>query len=134
MTTLQKTPLILHITIETLAALSFIFQPGTQLPGATREAELILASYGGLLLTTNLVCGVFVARAGFDATAGLVSLCVGTYHAWPMWRAYARLSSRSLRRVAGPSRVLGGPGVHLAVHAVCLVGLVAAGWSAVGMS
>lgn len=140
---ISKLPLILHILVETAAARSFILQPRSQLPldqardgdgGATRrEADLILSNLGGALLTTNLVALVLVLRPddqALDRTGRLMALALASYHAWPAYRAISRIfffrpvvSSRATR-VDAP---LGGPPVHLAVHALCLTGLLGSG-------
>ncbi|KLU89232.1 hypothetical protein MAPG_08206 [Magnaporthiopsis poae ATCC 64411] len=141
---ISKLPLILHILIETAAARSFIFQPQSQLPldqardgdgGATRrEADLILSNLGGALLTTNLVALVLVLRPddqALDRTGRLMALALASYHVWPAYRAISRIfflrpvaPSRATMRVDAP---LGGPPVHLAVHTVCLAGLLGSG-------
>ncbi|KAK3381608.1 hypothetical protein B0H63DRAFT_209777 [Podospora didyma] len=128
---LLKAPLLYHLAIETPAALSFIFKPSAQLASAaaaTPEAVLILRSYGGLLLSTNLLCAVFLARPGFDSATALVSLCLGSYHVWPLSRAWVRLfGGMPMQQGEKEQKVLGGPGVHLVVHLLGLVALVGAG-------
>ncbi|KAK3332115.1 hypothetical protein B0T19DRAFT_95108 [Cercophora scortea] len=133
MTFLQKLPFLLHLLVELPASLSFLLHPTSQLPGASPSARLILRNLGGLLLSTNLLCLVFLARpAGHDATAGLVALCLGSYHVWPIYRAYARLRYGVGEQGGGGGKVLfGGPAVHLVAHVVCLVALVGMGLVAV---
>ncbi|KAK0628921.1 hypothetical protein B0T17DRAFT_170608 [Bombardia bombarda] len=128
-----KAPLLLHLLIETPAALSFLLHPQAQLPGASDDAKLILRSYGGLLLSTNLVCLTLLLDGTTSTTmAARITLCLGLYHAWPIYRAVSRI--RRYGRVAsGPPKekgavtVLGGPALHFVVHVVCLVALVGGG-------
>lgn len=115
----SKIPLLFHALLETAAALSFTLNPTTQLPAASEEARLILRSYGGLLLSSAVLCAGFAVRPGFDSATRLVAGSMAVYHLFPIGRAYVRLT----RRQAKEGRVLGGPVVHLAVHVVAVVGL-----------
>lgn len=117
----SKLPLLFHALLETAAALSFTLNPTAQLPAASDEARLILRSYGGLLLSSSVLCAGFVIRPGFDAAARLVAGSMAVYHVFPIGRAYARLQRG--RRAKEGGRVLGGPVVHLVVHVVAVVGL-----------
>ncbi|KAK1968365.1 hypothetical protein LY78DRAFT_655353 [Colletotrichum sublineola] len=127
-----KLPFLLHIAIETAAACSFILNPASQLPAPSPATRLVLQSFGGLLLSTNLVCLIFVARP-FDDTTKLVAAALAFWHAWPCWRAYVRLAKPEVDGTGKDkhkgelvTKTLGGPGVHLAVHAGMLVLLVGA--------
>ncbi|KAK3682475.1 hypothetical protein B0T22DRAFT_285106 [Podospora appendiculata] len=122
----QKLSFLLHLLVETGAALSFLLTPTSQLPGASPSARLILRNLGGLLLSTNLLCLVFLAQPGFDATAGQVALCLGSYHVWPIYRAYARLRY-GIGMHGAQGGVFGGPAVHLVAHVACLGALVGMG-------
>ncbi len=119
---------VLHILVETPAALSFQFRPQSQLAAPSAEARLVLSSYGGLLMATNLICAVFAmqdaAGGGGGEAAGATSRRVagalGFYHLFPMFRAGARVR-RGVGATGPPQdRTLGGPWVHLVVHLVCL--------------
>ncbi|KAK4462723.1 hypothetical protein QBC42DRAFT_296588 [Cladorrhinum samala] len=69
-----------------------------------------------------------------DVLAGLILLSLASYHFWPIWRAWDRMS-RSLSSADSKgkdvdvksNKVLGGPKVHFVVHVVCLVVLVVGG-------
>lgn len=97
-----------------------------------KELNLILLNYGGLLLTSNLICLVFIFRPVFDELSGPVSLCMATYHVWPVYRALVRIRMSNTRtntdRKGAPGKkILGGPVVHLLVHLGLLGGLVLGG-------
>ncbi|KAI1078796.1 hypothetical protein F5B20DRAFT_192755 [Whalleya microplaca] len=114
-----KVPFAAHAIIETAAALSFIFRPEQQLPGCSDAAKLILRQYGGLLLSSNLVCVAVLVEPDFGHTSQLLAIALGTYHVWPCYRALVRI--RSSRGTKGQeSSALGGPWLHLVVHVICL--------------
>ncbi|KAK4242796.1 hypothetical protein C8A03DRAFT_39952 [Achaetomium macrosporum] len=134
--TFLKPALLLHLIIETPASLSFLLASTAQLPGASPEARLILRNFGGLHLATNLLCLVFLLRK--PAAAGLGNgdieqltamscVCLGTYHVWPIYRAWARMTGHGGIDVERQKKVLGGPAVHLVVHVACLAALLGGG-------
>ena len=111
---------IWHAVIETPAALTFILTPEKQLPGCSPAAGLILRQYGGLLLSSVLLSVVMlVSPKGFRRHNGLFAAALGSYHLWPVYRAYMRLTSDVGGDVAAPS-ALGGPAVHMVAHLVAL--------------
>ncbi|OLN95988.1 hypothetical protein CCHL11_07112 [Colletotrichum chlorophyti] len=134
----SKLPFLLHAAIETVAALSFILRPQSQLPNPSLAPRLILQSLGGLLLSTNLICLIFAARPEFDGTSRLVAASLAFWHVWPCCRAYVRLTRPELegegwqgkekRSAEGDTteRTLGGPAVHLGVHLLLLLMFVSA--------
>ncbi|KAL2174956.1 uncharacterized protein P884DRAFT_331552 [Thermothelomyces heterothallicus CBS 202.75] len=120
-----KLALLIHLLVETPASLSFLLAPRAQLPGASPEARLILRNLGGLLAATNLAVLVLLGTppAAAPETRQLTArlcLCLGTYHVWPIHRAWARMrwwwSSSSSSREKKGKKVLGGPAVHFVVH------------------
>ncbi|KAK4100534.1 hypothetical protein N658DRAFT_516604 [Parathielavia hyrcaniae] len=142
-----KQALTLHLLTELPASLSFLLAPHAQLPNAGPEATLILRNLGGLLMATNLVCFVLLLDGGgaatgstADATDRLTArlcLCLGTYHVWPMVRAWTRMRRGRLHGGSGGGsgreekkeerKVLGGPVVHFVVHVLCLVAMIGSG-------
>ncbi len=125
---------ILHMLVETPAALSFPLATQSQLAAPSAEARLLLRSYCGLLMATNLIGLVFALQDSHgysDADiSGPVAGSLAFYHLFPIFRALARIRRRSS---SGPSpspspdrlppapSTLGGPWVHVVVHFTCLV-------------
>ncbi|KAK4229486.1 hypothetical protein QBC38DRAFT_472526 [Podospora fimiseda] len=126
MTLSIQLPLIFHLMIELPASISFLLFPQTQLPGASEETILILRNFGGLLLSTNLLVIIFLLYGGHQTLndlGGWILLCLGSYHFWPIWRAWIRIKRMSREGGNKQKKVLGGPVVHFWVHLGCLVTL-----------
>ncbi|TDZ25166.1 hypothetical protein Cob_v001978 [Colletotrichum orbiculare MAFF 240422] len=116
---LAKLPFVIHALMETAAALSFIFKPESQLPNPSVAAQLVAKNLGGLLLSTNMMCLIFITRP-FDQTSRLVAASLAFWHLWPCNRAYVRLTQPAVDgKTDGQSKTLGGPAVHLGSH-LCL--------------
>ncbi|KAK4126904.1 hypothetical protein N657DRAFT_180317 [Parathielavia appendiculata] len=135
-----KQALTLHLLTEVPASLSFLLAPHAQLLGASPEATLILRNLGGLLMATNLVClAVLLAKPpSDDRLTARLCLCLGTYHVWPIARAWVRMRLRRGAHEGSGSgsggggvreekKVLGGPVVHFVVHVICLLAMVGSG-------
>lgn len=129
--------LLLHVLVEVPASLSFLLGARRQLrdPNPSPEAVLVCQSYGGLLLSTNVLCFLFLCYRGSssssnvdDATA-IVAASLAVYHVFPIWRAWARIRGLGQhgRGWAQQAEALGGPHVHLVVHVLLLVSLTWAG-------
>ena len=134
MSILLKPALTLHLLTETPASLTFLLTPHAQLPAASSDAVLILHNLGGLLFSTNLICLVLLFTTGSSSNTSkhneevnrltaMVCLCLGTYHFWPLRRAWVRMRQGTEEG----KRVLGGPVVHFGVHLVCLSALIGGG-------
>ncbi|KAF4965085.1 hypothetical protein FSARC_7075 [Fusarium sarcochroum] len=119
MPTAATAPFLIHALIESPAAFTFIFRPSSQLQPLPASAALILQSFGGLLLTSNLIALAFVRRP-FDDVARHVALAFSFWHIWPCYRAYMRLNGRLEGEAPSTTKTLGGPVVHLGVHVVML--------------
>lgn len=129
--------LTFHLLVELPASLSFLLGPGKQLqdPNPSPEAVLVCQSYGGLLLSTNVLCLLFLCYNGgdsdsdvVDATA-MVAASLAVYHVFPVWRAWSRIRSQGRlgRGWAKQADALGGPYVHLVVHVLTFCSLAWAG-------
>ncbi|KUI62217.1 hypothetical protein VP1G_09324 [Cytospora mali] len=125
--------LTFHLLVEVPASLSFLLGARKQLrePNPSPEAVLICQSYGGLLLSTNVLCFLFLCYRGSnvdDATA-IVAASLAIYHVFPMWRASMRIQRQGGlgRGWAQQAEVLGGPYVHFVVHVLVFLSLTWAG-------
>lgn len=118
-------PFLVHFLIETPAALTFILRPSSQVPNPTPSVALILQSFGGLLLSTNLTALVFFRR-DFDDAARLAALAYAFWHLWPCYRAWMRIRG-GIDTQGAQGRTLGGPPVHLLCHVVLLLMFLASG-------
>ncbi|KAF5235085.1 hypothetical protein FAUST_7288 [Fusarium austroamericanum] len=112
-------PFLAHALIEIPAALTFILKPSTQLQPLPPSAALIVQSFGGCILTTNLIALIFLRRP-FDHVAQHVALAFAFWHIWPCYRAYMRMSGYTKEEGTVTTKTLGGPVVHLGVHVVLL--------------
>lgn len=119
-------PFLVHDAIATVAGFTFVLRPSAQIRPLTPGAELILQCYGGLILFTCLISLIFFRRP-FDETSRLVSLAFAFWHVWPSYRAIVRLR-RGIDTDGALGKTLGGPGVHLAVHAILLVMFMRSGF------
>lgn len=113
-------PLVLHVIVETAAASSFILAPHRQLSSPSAEAQLILKSYGGLLLATNMVCLGVLLRPEFEGARRLVGVSMAFYHIWPAYRAWQRMAN-DIGMKEEQANNLGGPGWHLVIHVLLSV-------------
>lgn len=121
-----------HLVFESMASISFFFQPKTQLQDskASEEAILICHSYAGLLLATDVLCLLSLARNStetFDDTSAMVARSMAIYHIFPMRRAWARMKERR-GNYRSEEQMAGGPPGHLVIHGILFVALVWAGW------
>ncbi len=120
-------PFVLHILVETPAALTFALSPSATLSVPQPHAEAVIRQYALLLLSSNLVAAIFIFRdQSIDDCAWLesrVAAALGLYHLGPMTRAVAR----SWRNEVRGRGLLEQPWVHAWVHAVCFVALAGRG-------
>lgn len=124
-------PILAHLLVESVAALSFLSQPHIQLqnPKPSEEAVLICHSYAGSLISTNVLCALFLARRNskiFDSASSFLSVSLAVYHVFPMRRAWARIKKRR-GKYKPEERMAGGPPGHLMIHAALFGSLIWAG-------
>jgi len=106
----HKFPFLLHMLVELPASSAFLFT----------AADPLIIQYAVLLFVSVLIAGIFVRR-DVDTTSRQVAAALAIYHLSPVVRATSRLlAGQTTCRVND----LGGPRVHLCVHAVCLVALL----------
>ncbi|ROW13552.1 hypothetical protein VPNG_04370 [Cytospora leucostoma] len=90
--------LLLHLLVEVPASVSFLLAAPRQLRkhNPSPEAVLICQSYGGLLLSTNVLCFLFLVYRGgdFDDATAILAASLAVYHVFPIWRAWVRIRSQ----------------------------------------
>ena len=136
---LHKLPFWFHSLIELIPSIVFVLNPQSQLYGSNITsdsesigseccnrtetpkpgAEAIVRQYGVLLFVSVLISTVFTTRQ-VDRTSRQVAAALTLYHLAPIARATLRLWSGE---TAWLPKDMGGPWVHLAVHAICFLAL-----------
>lgn len=112
-----------HIVIETIAAVSFITDPESQIPQGSPAVKLVLRQYGGLLLSSNLICASLLIQP-FNLTSRLLCGSLAFFHLWPCHRAYCRLRHPQVYDIytkGTKPAIFGDPWVHLFVHSICCI-------------
>lgn len=112
-------PFWLHVAVESLASLNFMFNPAQQLPSPAPQAHAIIRQYATLLLASSFIALVF-ARREVDATSQNVAGALALYHLAPLMRAFSRV----VKGEAVSTKGLGGPLLHASVHGGCFVALM----------
>ena len=105
---------LLHILIELPASLNFFFRPSATLTVDQPHAYGVIRQYALLLMTSNLIALTFLSRPA-DALSSKVAGAFALYHLGPLVRAGCRIWDGEGNGEGG----LGGPLMHLVVHAVC---------------
>lgn len=126
-------PILAHLVFETMAAISFLAQPQTQLQDrqASEEAVLICHSYAGALMTHVILCFLFLVVRGsekFDETSAMLAGSLAVYHVFPVRRAWVRIQRRK-GNYKPEEKVGGGPPAHFIIHSVVFGSLMWAAWS-----
>ena len=118
-----RNPFIVHIVIETPAALQFFIFPNAQIGTPNPQAQALIRQYALLLASSVLVALAFTGRES-DQLSGQVAGALALYHVGPVVRAGSKLSQ-------GVSSMM--PWVSiLAAHAFCLAGLLQRFWEHYG--
>lgn len=116
----MKWALVLHLLIETTAAINFFVRPSATLAAPQPHSHGVIRQYAILLLSTNIIVAVVLNRAISDDFTEQIAAAVALYHAAPLARAVSKI------RGGKPGDTLGGPWLHAVTHLVCAVSLVAA--------
>lgn len=116
-------PILAHALLALPPSLKFLLNP----PPSGPDIAPLIRSYGFLLLSTHVIT-LTVALSTTPSTHVLARIALGCslYHAGPIQRAWSRL------RQGEPAFTtdLGGPAVHLILHAILGAVLLAQGRSA----
>ncbi len=116
---LMRFALVLHLVIETTAAINFFARPSATLSVPQPHSHGVIRQYALLLLTSNIIAAVFLNRAVHDALSAQIAAALALYHAGPFFRAVSRIQRGS------SGDVLGGAWLHAFSHLLCLACLVA---------
>ncbi len=111
--------LVLHLAIETTAALNFFLRPSATLSTPQPHSHGVIRQYALLLLTTNIIVAVVLNRAVHDALCGQIAAALALYHGGPFVRAVSKI------RRGDSGDVLGGAWLHAFSHLLCAACLVA---------
>ena len=115
----MRLALVLHVIIETTAAINFFLRPSASLSTPQPHSHGVIRQYALLLLTTNIIVAIVLNREMHDALSAQIAAAVALYHAGPFVRAMSRI------RRGNSDGVLGGAWLHAFSHLLCAVCLVA---------
>ncbi|KAM0802373.1 hypothetical protein BDR22DRAFT_124252 [Usnea florida] len=118
MDSLIKFAFLLHLIIETTAAINFFIRPSATLSIPQPHSHGIIRQYALLLLTTNIVVIVILNNGAGDTLLSQIAAALALYHAGPIVRAVSRI------RRGDPGIVLGRPWLHVFLHMLCAMCLV----------
>ena len=123
-------PFWLHFFVELPPSVVFLVKPDAQLAAPQPHARPLIRQYAALLFSMNLTALIFAWRE-VDETSQLVAGAMAIYHIAPIIRALHRFrhGENTMLRSQRRSHALGGPGLHLLVHSICLLSLAHLCWS-----
>lgn len=120
-----STAFLLHIIVETPAAINFLISPSSTLQQPQPFSHAVIRQYGSLLLVTNLILAIVRSHCPEDVQR-CVSGALALYHIGPLWRSVVRIRDRE-----ESSSVLAGPWLHFGLHGLLFVVLSGSGnWGA----
>ncbi|KAF6232480.1 hypothetical protein HO173_009360 [Letharia columbiana] len=119
MESLMRFAFVLHLVIETTAAINFFFRPSATLSTPQPHSHGVIRQYALLLLTTNIIVAVVLNRAVHDALSEQIAAAIALYHTGPLVRAVSRIHR------GNSGDVLGGAWLHAFSHLLCAACLIA---------
>ena len=114
----MKFTFVLHLIIETTAAINLFIRPSATLSIPQPHSHGIIRQYALLLLATNIIVIVVLNNAVYGTLPRQVAAALALYHAGPFVRAVSRIKR------GDPGVVLGGPWLHAFLHMLCAMCLV----------
>ena len=115
---LMKFAFVLHLIIETTAAINLFIRPSATLSISQPHSHGIIRQYALLLLATNIIVIVVLNDAVYNTLLRQIAAALALYHAGPFVRAASRIKR------GDPGVVLGGAWVHALSHVLCAVCLM----------
>ena len=103
---------LLHLIIETAAAINFLLRPSATLLAPQPHSHAVIRQYALLLISSNIIAAVMLNRE-VDATSGKIAGALGVYHFGPVVRAVSRIVQKS----SGSG--LNEPWLHAIAHMLC---------------
>lgn len=119
MDNLMRFALVLHLVIETTAAINFFLRPSATLSTPQPYSHGVIRQYALLLLTTNIIAAAVLNRAVYDDLSAHIAAALALYHAGPFVRAVSKI------RRGNTGDILGGAWLHASSHLLCLACLLA---------
>ena len=110
--------LVLHLVIETTAAINFLLRPSATLSIPQPHSHGVIRQYALLLLTTNIIAAAVLDRAVNDELSGHIVAALALYHTGPFVRAVSKI------RRGNADDILGGAWLHALSHLLCLACLL----------
>lgn len=115
----MQVALVLHLVVETTAAVNFFLRPSATLSTPQPHSHGVIRQYALLLLTTNIIAAAVLKRAVHDDISGHIAAALALYHAGPLIRAVSKI------RRGITAGIVGGAWLHALSHLLCLVCLLA---------
>ena len=119
----ENSGLVFHCLVETPALVGFIYQPSLTLTTHSPQAHAVIRQYGLLLLCTNLLIVLILMyeptqdepwQTSYRQFERHVAQVLMLYHMGPLLRAMGRIRAGETQH-----KILGGPYMHMALHAIC---------------
>ena len=114
-------PFFIHILGEFGASCGFWFRPSATLDRPQPDAHPIIRQYALLLVSTNLIAGIFLFQDQPSKISCQVAGALAFYHLGPLTRA--ALKVRDGQQI-GFREGMGGTWIHLAFHSIATAGLI----------
>lgn len=115
-------PFVLHIMVETPAALRFLFTPDAQILHPQPDARSIVRQYAVLLFSTVLIALICLLNHR-QRISRLVAGALSIYHIAPILRAGTKLSNSRLLSSVG-KEAWREPALYVVVHFACFLSLL----------
>ena len=121
------TSFLLHILGESFAIFGFAFRPSQTLRQPQPDAHAVIRQFALLLLSTNLIAGIFLFQEKPTNISCKVAGALALYHLGPLARAAMKIYRGEK---VGIREGLGGAWVHVGYHSVTMASL---GWEAIAL-
>ena len=114
-------PFLVHILGEFGASYGFWFRPSATLSRPQPHAHPVIRQYALLLISTNLIAGIFLFQDQPSKISCQVAGALAFYHLGPLTRAALKVGDG---RRKGLREGMGGTWMHLGFHSIATAGLI----------